>query len=218
MNNKIPVKLWLRLGIISGLLACIVYPIIILAPLPKLLTVILAASFAPLLSLGCVGLFHIISLAHKSIAAQIGMVSNIIAGAIVTMMFMVQLSIDSLSDASGLTGANADQQKQIVGLIHQGVGMVDLGLDISWDVYIGIGTFCFGLAMLRHSRFGKIIGGLGMAIAILLISFNLYTLPVPPADAGLIDMGPFVGLWYFAVTILMMRSLKWADSVLEFGS
>jgi hypothetical protein len=65
--------------------------------------------------------------------------------------------------------------------------------------------------MLTHPRFGKILGGLGALLAILLLGFNLYTFPIPPANANLIDFGPFVGLWYLIISIQTLRSLKWAE-------
>jgi hypothetical protein len=39
----------------------------------------------------------------------------------------------------------------------------------------------------------------GLLIGGLLFIFNVATFPKPPADAGLVDLGPLVGLWYLAV-------------------
>ena len=80
---------------------------------------------------------------------------------------------------------------------------------MSWDIYISIGTMLFALNMLRHPRFGRIVGGAGIVIGVLLLSLNLISFPVPPAEGGSIDLGPLVGVWYFVVAILMLRSLKW---------
>lgn len=88
-----------------------------------------------------------------------------------------------------------------------------LGLDVAWDAYIGVGTALFGFSMLRHPRFGRVFGGSGMAIALALLCFNLYTFPTPPANAGLIDLGPIVGVWYLAVTLRAQGSLAWAREV-----
>jgi hypothetical protein len=90
------------------------------------------------------------------------------------------------------------------------VDKVQLGLDVSWDVFISVGTLLFALNMLKHPRFGKILGGIGALLAVLLLGFNLYTFPIPPANADLIDFGPFVGLWYLIVSIQTLRSLAWA--------
>jgi hypothetical protein len=87
---------------------------------------------------------------------------------------------------------------------------VQLGLDVSWDVFIAIGTLLFAVNMLNHPRFGKILGSIGALLAILLLGFNLYSFPIPPANVNLIDFGPFVGLWYLVVSVQMLRSLTWA--------
>jgi hypothetical protein len=85
-----------------------------------------------------------------------------------------------------------------------------LGLDVAWDIYIALGTAFFSAAMLYHERFGLIFAIPGFLIALLVVGLNIATFPVPPAKAGLIDVGPFVGLWYLAVTIQAWRSLRWA--------
>jgi hypothetical protein len=106
MNDSIELAVrWTKVGVVTGFLACVVYPLLIAVPMPMTLTVLLAAVFGPLLSVASIGLYH----------------------------------------------------------------------------FIGVG----------------------------LLVLNLLTFPVPPADAGSIDLGPLVGVWYLAVTIMIARSLKW---------
>jgi hypothetical protein len=92
-----------------------------------------------------------------------------------------------------------------------------LGLDVAWDTYIGLGTVLFAFSMLRHPRFGRVFAATGVAIGFALLLFNLYTFPTPPANAGLVDLGPLIGLWYFAVTVQMWRSLSWAQAAASGG-
>jgi hypothetical protein len=92
-----------------------------------------------------------------------------------------------------------------------------LGLDVAWDAYIGLGTVLFALSMLRHPRFGRVFAASGAAVGFTLLLFNLYTFPTPPANAGLLDLGPVVGLWYLAVTMQMWRSLRWAHAAASGG-
>lgn len=87
-----------------------------------------------------------------------------------------------------------------------------LGLDVAWDVYMGIGTALFALAMFRHPRFGAAFAVPGLIIAVILVALNLAIFPTPPADANLFDAGPLVGLWYLAVSIQVWRSLGWAQA------
>jgi hypothetical protein len=53
------------------------------------------------------------------------------------------------------------------------------------------------------------MGIVGLVLAATLLGLNLFTFPTPPAEAGLIDVGPAIGLWYLAGTILMWRSISW---------
>jgi hypothetical protein len=46
----------------------------------------------------------------------------------------------------------------------------------------------------------------GLLIGGLLLSFNTATFPSPPADAGLVDLGPLVGLWYLVVFVRLGSS------------
>ena len=124
-------------------------------------------------------------------------------------MLVVQLAI-SFSMEDYLKNAGDATTKSTLEWIGKVVDKVQLGLDVSWDVFIAIGTLLFAVNMLNHPRFGKILGGIGALLAILLLGFNLYTFPTPPANANLIDFGPFVGLWYLVASIQTLRSLAWA--------
>ncbi len=205
---------WIKVGASAGILACIIYPFMILVEMPRLPTVIFAVAFGPLLSLGSVGLYHLLELQRKSVTAPIAAVANIIAGAIVNMMLVVQLAI-SYSMRDYIRSATDAATKSTLEWIWKAVDKVQLGLDVSWDVFISIGTLLFAVNMLKHPRFGKSFGGVGIILAALLLAFNLYSFPIPPANADLIDFGPFVGAWYMAVSIQSLRSLPWARNTLE---
>jgi hypothetical protein len=53
------------------------------------------------------------------------------------------------------------------------------------------------------------MGIAGLVLAAAVLALNLLTFPTPPAEAGLVDVGPAIGLWYLAATILMSRSIPW---------
>ena len=63
--------------------------------------------------------------------------------------------------------------------------------------------------MLKHPRFGRVIGLVGIVTGAALLGFNLSTFPHPPAEAGSLDLGPVLGLWGLVVTIMMARSIGW---------
>lgn len=191
---------WIKLGGLFGLASMAVFAIAAAAPLPDNATAVLAALFGPLLSLASYGLYRLLTLHRASVSLQVAAVSNIIAGALVTAMLMVQLAVRAGGRAS------------VDDFLWTKFRRVDLGLDVAWDVYICLGTFLFAWNMLRHPRFGRIFGGIGLLLASGLAVLNLATFPTPPAYAGLVDLGPLVGLWYVAASVQMLRSRRWAET------
>ncbi len=211
MNNEdTNFKNWILTSAICGLLACINYTLISIPVLafPKLLTYVLAFSFGPLLSVASMGLYQILKQQNKTVSLQIATVFNVLAGMIVTLMLVVQSSIREYATIYK-NQIVENSEKEMFNWIFKEVNSVQLGLDVSWDIFISIGTFLFALNMFSHPQFGKIFSFSGMIIATFLLVFNLLTFPVPPADAGLIDFGPFVGLWYLVVSVQVFRIWKW---------
>jgi hypothetical protein len=207
MQNHLALsKNWIKLGIISGLLVSIIYPALIFIPLPEIIQTFLVMLFGPLLALSSVGLYYFITIQKKSLAATAAAASNIIAGVLITTMLLVQIAIRS-SRPLKLDEANK--------WAWESINRVHLGLDLAWDVYIFCGTLLFAISMFNHPKFGKIIPSAGIIISLLLIIFNAVSLPFPPVDAGLVDPGPFVGLWYFVVTLIIIFNLKWVDEQTE---
>jgi hypothetical protein len=179
--------LWLLLA--AGFSACLAYPLGVFAPLPIPVRTLLLAFFGPLLGLGSYGLFRVLSLNRVSACGALGAASNAIAGALFAAMILVQL-------AAGHRDGDSHAQT------------VWLGLDVAWDIYIGVGTLLFAAATCAHRWFGKTIGISGIVIALLLLVLNLWTFPTPPASAGLIDVGLLVGSWYLVVTLAASRGLR----------
>ena len=189
------IRNWINTGIIAGLIACISYPLAIFVPMPNhQLTLIVAGSFGPALIIASIALGKILLDRNGSIASQLGVVSNVIAGTLVTAMIIVQLAVRYSTVPS--------QEPELEKFVVDRIWDVVLGLDVAFDIFIGLGTIFFGIAMLRDTRFGKIVGTLGILIGgIVILGFNIYSFPTPPKDAGLFDPGPVSGLWYTIVTI-----------------
>ncbi|MBM4172672.1 MAG: hypothetical protein FJ214_12440 [Ignavibacteria bacterium] len=66
--------------------------------------------------------------------------------------------------------------------------------------------------MYNHPKLGKIFSVPGIVAALLLLFFNIYFFPTPPTNAGSIDFGLLIALWFLAVTIQIARSLKWVNA------
>jgi hypothetical protein len=80
---------------------------------------------------------------------------------------------------------------------------------VAWDVLISTAVILFVISMLKHPAFGKILGGSGILIGGLLLAFNLYYFPTPPASVDSIDWGPAVALWMLVSFIFLSRATKW---------
>ena len=191
---------WIQLGIVAGICASVLYPAVLFLPLPLAATAAIAALLGPAIGIGSLGLRQLIVVHGRKVAANLGSITNFVAGALLTAMLLVQLAVRRATPSTA-------PQEDLVG--------VWLGLDVAWDIYIGLGTIFFATSMLTHPRFRWPFALSGFALGVLVLSLNLYTFPTPPAEAGLIDVGPFVGLWYLAATIQAWRSIAWARATLN---
>lgn len=218
VENASATRTWIRVGAYAGLAASIVYPAMLLPWSPPVqVVVVLAVSFGLLFSTSALGGFHFIALNRKTVTLQLGTAFNVIAGTIVNLMLVIQLAVGEymrryLGEASEATS------EETLRWIWRGVDKVQLGLDVVWDVYVCVGTFLIALNMISHPRFGKTFGYSGALIAAALLVLNLWTFPTPPGEAGLVDLGPLMGLWGLAVAIQIIRSFAWADARIAAGA
>ncbi len=191
---------WIRTGVAAGLGVCLVYPVLVFLHLPIPAVVVFAAAMGPLLGVASLGLGKLLQIPRPSIPAQLAMAFNFAAGALVSGMLLVQLAVKTRWHGPTIS-------PDFIGIW--------LGLDVAWDVYLGVGTFLFALAMLKHPRFGLLFGVSGLLLATLLLALNIATFPTPPADAGFVDPSPFVGLWYVVVIVQIWRSLRWVKCSMD---
>ena len=201
---------WIKTGIICGFITVFVFPAMILLDLPVQFALTLAASFGILLLISSIGLYHFISLNKNSVTLQLGVLFNIIASSVVVLMITVQLGL-----FSGIKAYGQDVQPEVKTYVFKTTNLTQLSLDVAWDIFISLGTILLAVSMLSHPRLGKIIGGAGIIIGAGLLVLNIYTFPIPPGEAGLIDLGPFTALWYLAVTIMISLSIPWVKESLQ---
>lgn len=199
----------LRIGVVCGSLAVVDYTLTQVTSLPLLPTLILVCSFGPFLAIGSAGVYELLRLSRRTVTLDIGLVANITAGAAVTLMFLAQLSLKEWL-STGLGGSAQHVAQAVSQAAFQGGNGIQLGLDVAWDVFLAIGTAALAWNMRNHPRFGLAFTVTGLVIAAALVALNLAAFPENPGSAGSIDMGPFVGLWYLAITIRMAWSLGWA--------
>lgn len=200
---------WIRAGALCGILGIVAYALAAFAPLPERAGFAAAFAFGPLVSLSAIGLHRLLAIPRRTVALDAAALLAVAAGVTVLAMLTTQQAIVvMLRDAVAAAGdeSTAESLRQI----RRSLNAVHFGLDVAWDVLIAAATMLFGWAMLRHPRFGRVMGGLGLALGALLLGYNLRYFPVPPASAQSIDWGPFVALWMLATYARALGSVGWA--------
>jgi hypothetical protein len=192
---------WTRIGIASGLVACLVYPVMTLVSVPRIPQLILGASFGPALAAASVALARVLQGRRRAPSLELAALFNSLAGALVTAMIIVQLAINRS------TAPSADEQ--LVATLRRRLWDVVLGLDVSFDVFIGLATLLFAVNMLRDPRFGRIVGWAGVFVSVVpLLGANIYYFPDPPYVHKFPHVGIFTGLWYLAVVLMLLRAVR----------
>jgi hypothetical protein len=170
-----------------------------------LIAIPLLFAFALGITVSSIGLYHILAGANGSRMALIAAVVNVIAAAQLLAMLMVQMAVYS-----------------VVQQPDAALKAVWWALDVAWDLYVGTGTILFALCMFGRRGLGTWLAVPGLLIAGVFLIFNIATFPKPPDTAGLVDLGPLVGLWYLVVyvrlgvsSVLVERQHRRATAVLE---
>jgi hypothetical protein len=177
---------WAPVTAISGIAGVVGYAVISVASHTNsnIIVVPLSFAFAFGITVSSIGLYHILGGATGSRLALIAAVANVVAAAQLLAMIMVQQSV----------WATVDQPDAALKAVWW-------GLDVAWDLYLGTGTILFALSMFRKRGLGAWLAVPGLLISGPFLIFNIATFPQPPDVAGLVDLGPVVGLWYLAVFV-----------------
>jgi len=132
---------------------------------------------------------------------QIGHVFIVIAFGLFTTMLVVQHAGFSFYESNKEFITNA---KEIFNIINS----VQLGIDISFDIFYSLGILMFSFSFLKLKRMGLLIGIIGITTSLGLLSLNLITFPLPPKNAGLIDLGPYTIIWWILLIVYIDRIQK----------
>ncbi|HCM75510.1 MAG TPA: hypothetical protein DIS90_03955 [Cytophagales bacterium] len=209
--NSISISRWVRFAILTGFSACLSYGLAAFAPLPEKIGLLLAFTFGPFFMMASYGTFHIIRHWKNSIVLQVGVLFNIVGTALVTLMLVVQQTSFAFHEEFKTQDRGSVTDEQLK-WIFQEVNAIQLGIDLTWDIFISTGTILFSIAMWGHPVFGKIFSISGIAVGLLLLSFNMAYFPEPPGEAGSIDFGPLTALWYMVLTFwILVRRKKFSD-------
>lgn len=191
-------------GGIAGVAGCACYLLAIVVPWPESrlgtsASLIVVSGFPVLSIIFSYALCTFVAAERDSTANRLAFVFAALAFTTVLAMLLVQLAIGAAIGeiTKGLEAGAARS-------LRRGLRMVDLGLDVAWDMLIGTSLIFLGAALRRRSGFGP---GWGVPLVFLgaaLIVLNAATFPWPPGDHGLFDVGPLVGGFVMALAVRLV--------------
>jgi uncharacterized membrane protein YdcZ (DUF606 family) len=204
MTNTASIQSLVRSGALSGMLSILSYLTIAFFDLPNSLTFLLAMFF-PIFGIAAIfSLKEYIAIQSPSyvntLSFTFGSIAFTICAIFLSAQLAVQIEVKPDEDAAN---------KAILKLIKESIRVVDMGMDVAWDMFIGTYLVLFLLSTRRITAL-KWWGLTGGILGIALMMLNAYTFPIPPADSGLFDLGPFIALYLFALhtrMILLSRQL-----------
>lgn len=138
---------------------------------------------------------------------------SVIAFSFVTAMIMIQEAV-RITISQRYLGASDSIIQELYQTIYLALDGIDLGIDLAWDLFLGLSIILTGIVMLRHSKFKAWFGIPSIICGVLLLIFNAITTPIPPDAKGLFDAGPLIGLYGLILSVyivgigLKMRKLK----------
>lgn len=193
-------RLWVGSGI-AGVLGVGSYLLAITLPWPDTQfgtsTALLVVSAFPILSIiYSYGLYHFIAAEREGVANRLAFLFAVAAFTTVLAMIVVQLAI-----GAGIGEITKGLDEQTSKVLRRGLRMVDLGLDVAWDMLIGTALVSLGAAVWRRGGLGPGWEIPSAVLGIALIGLNAATFPWPPGDRGLFDVEPFVGVFVLALAV-----------------
>jgi len=211
LSDDSSARAWAKLAVAAGLLGLVSYFCsVVFKPFPWTVGRLLFFAIGPLSIISVVGFYKATMSRAGGILHTLGSLFLVIGGVIVNLMAVVQ---DTQFTVLGnqIRRAHDEATRNLLEQILWGVNVVQSGLDVSWDVFVSLGTIFLAVSLMRHPAFGRIWSLLGVTVAAAALVLNLVTFPTAPAAAGLIDLGPGVGGWYGVTLVLLLRHLPRRD-------
>ncbi len=187
-------KLAVYLALACGTLGMFTYPLLITYHAQDIWSLLLEVIFGPMYILTQLGFYLLFRRHGHSYFNVLALLFIGIAGFCITLMFNVQKAVfTQIDEYRALTDAT---QKEMLRWSFSTGNLVQLGMDFCFDIFVSLGTFFFGLAILRQRAIMRWLGYPGILIGLAGLGLNMATFPTPPADVQLPDPGPFFGGFY----------------------
>lgn len=219
--SKDQVKKLVRIGALSGIITVVVFFLatvyVIMVPGSLDLATIgndplFMPSYFVLAGAGILGiifflgLYKLLTMEGTTNASYLAVIFGVMGFTFFLAMLMVQGVVMSRTGALFLSAG--EEYRSTVLQIYSGLRSIDLALDLVWDIFISLSVILFGFSMLKSAYFGKAFGLAGIVAGGGLLIVNIITAPVPPANAGLVDLGPVLFIWFLAVGVRMLSTGK----------
>lgn len=196
-------------GGICGIIGTSLYVIAIVAPMPNIMAYALVMAW-PLLSIIFVySLYKFIAFVDQNVFNQLAFLMACLAFTILSIMISSQLAV-KFGVEEYIAASKSDEE--ILFVIRKALRLIDMGIDVAWDLFIGVSLLFLSGAMKTNKFFSRWWSLLAALLGITLIILNVVTFPWPPDTRGLFDVGPFIGLYIIALSIrLLIIGLRMRD-------
>ena len=197
MNNR---RFWLNSGI-AGIAGMLCYMLAITLPWPESqagvsLSMIVVSAWPIFSIIYSYGMYTFIAAERDGAANRLAFVFAVLAFSTVLSMVIVQMAVGA---AFGEIAQGLEEGTSTA--LSRGLKMVDLGLDIAWDILIGVSMIFSAVALKGRTGFGILWATPVMILGVLMLGLNTATFPWPPGEAGLFDIGPFVGTYMLVIAV-----------------
>lgn len=168
----------------------------------------LKIAFGPLMAVAYLGFFAFFRVNRLSSVLYLATMLGVLAGIIVNMMLLVH-GIQAYFTSAEVA--------ELMGAAWYASNSVQLGLDISRDLYLALATVLLGIVLWDHPRFHRVFALVTSLIGLSFLLINLWHFPIPPSQAGAVDLSALVGGWYLIILLRVLRSRKWLEEQLHLG-
>lgn len=204
---------WGKIATVLGVAAILVYLMLAfgVAPVSDRLVLVLAFAIGPAIMMAMLELYAGLAPSHDGRLLRTATVFLVLGFAMLTAMIVVQQAIFIGADASFYVDSElpAEETRRY---LFMGLNMVQLGLDVTFDIFYSVGLILLGAIVYRSPEGGKILGGVAVVLAAALLALNIWTFPVPPSEAGLVDLGPATAIWWLVFILSRNRRKKEPDA------
>ncbi len=189
-------------GLVAGAIVSVTYPLQITNRFSRLGQTLMEITMGPLIIIGSLALYFFIKQQRDTVYNMLGLIFNILAGLSVTMMLVVQGAVFTM--IQDYREATDELSKKIIGQSFKSGNLTQLGMDITFDVFISLGTVFIAVALLKQHRIKRWLSLPGVVVGLGGLSLNIATFPIPPADQEFFDPGPFYGIYFGLLLIAML--------------